>query len=86
MTLDEQARALTNEIDQLFRQRNHKTEKEVQHLIATALRAQWEEAANIADRFGVSPELNIANGGPEWYRHGKDIATVLRQQAQGGGG
>jgi len=56
-------------------------------LIAAALREAevrgLEEAARIAERFGVYPELNIANGSPEWYRHGIDIATKCRAQAAG---
>lgn len=49
--------------------------------ILAAERGVWEQAADIAEKFGVHPQLNIANGGPEWYRHGKDIATKLRAQA-----
>lgn len=37
-----------------------------------------EEAARVAEREGVYPELNIYNGGPEWYRHGKRIAAAIR--------
>lgn len=37
-----------------------------------------EEAARVAEREGVYPELNIAAGGPEWYRHGKRIAAAIR--------
>ena len=37
-----------------------------------------EEAARVAEREGVYPELNIYNGGPEWYRHGRSIAAAIR--------
>jgi hypothetical protein len=37
-----------------------------------------EEAAKVAETKGVYPELNIEDGGPEWYRHGLAIAADLR--------
>jgi hypothetical protein len=37
-----------------------------------------EEAARIASTRGVYPELNVHNGGPEWYRHGQEIAAIIR--------
>lgn len=43
-------------------------------LIAVVL----EAAAKVAEREGVYPELNIANGGPDWYRHGRNIAAAIR--------
>jgi hypothetical protein len=36
------------------------------------------EAAKVAETKGVYPELNIEDGGPEWYRHGLAIAADLR--------
>ncbi len=50
--------------------------------IAEALRQArldaLEEAARIASTRGVYPELNVHNGGPEWYRHGQEIAAIIR--------
>lgn len=37
-----------------------------------------EEAARVAEREGVYPELNVYDGGPEWYRHGRSIAAAIR--------
>ena len=37
-----------------------------------------EEAARIASTRGVYPELNVHNGGPEWYRHGQEISAIIR--------
>jgi len=84
MTPNAQAQALWNTLDQLRRQPHW--EAEGIYAITAALREAKAEglevAAQIAERFGVYPELNIANGGPEWYRHGQDIATRCRARAQ----
>lgn len=40
-----------------------------------------EQCARIAETLGVYPELNAYGGGPEWYRHGKDIARAIRARA-----
>jgi hypothetical protein len=45
-----------------------------------ALRVERERCAKIAETLGVYPELNVFNGGPEWYRHGKSIASAIRNQ------
>ena len=37
-----------------------------------------EACAKAAEKLGVYPELNVYNGGPDWYKHGKAIATALR--------
>lgn len=38
-------------------------------------------AAGIAEREGVSPGLNVVDGGPEWYKHGQRIAAACRRAA-----
>jgi hypothetical protein len=43
-----------------------------------AIAVVLEEAAKVAEREGVYPELNIAHGGPDWYRHGQNIAAAIR--------
>lgn len=40
-----------------------------------------ERAAEVAETLGVYPELNVLAGGPEWYRHGKEIAKAIRSLA-----
>lgn len=51
--------------------------------IAQALRAEREaereRCAGIAETHGVYPELNTFAGGPEWYRHGREIAKAIRR-------
>jgi hypothetical protein len=48
--------------------------------IARAILAERERCAKVAEALGVYPELNVFAGGPEWYRHGKDIAAAIRQE------
>jgi hypothetical protein len=45
---------------------------------AYAVALALEEAAKIAETQGVYPELNVYDGGPEWYRHGREIASSIR--------
>jgi len=40
--------------------------------------AEREECAKVCEGLGVHPALNIFNGGPEWYKHGKDCAAAIR--------
>jgi hypothetical protein len=40
------------------------------------------EAASVAETEGVYPELNVWNGGPEWFKHGKRIASAIRALIQ----
>jgi hypothetical protein len=37
-----------------------------------------EACAKVCEGLGVHPALNIFNGGPEWYKHGKDCAAAIR--------
>lgn len=46
--------------------------------LSVARPAIKEECARVAETKGVYPELNVYNGGPEWYRHGKEIAAAIR--------
>jgi hypothetical protein len=49
-----------------------------ENIARAAIAIALEEAARVAEREGVYPELNVYNGGPEWYRHGRDIAAAIR--------
>ena len=50
-------------------------------LARAAFRAGQESmkarAVEVAKTKGVYPELNVWNGGPEWYRHGQEIASAI---------
>jgi hypothetical protein len=46
-------------------------------------REERERAAMVAENEGVHPLLNVFNGGPDWYRHGKRIAAAIRADGEG---
>jgi len=45
---------------------------------AKAVISEREACAKVADSLGVHPALNVYNGGPDWYKHGKEIAAAIR--------
>ena len=50
---------------------------------ATLVAASEREAcAKLCDVLGVHPALNVFNGGPEWYKHGKDCAAAIRARGE----
>ena len=44
--------------------------------------AEREACAKVCDVLGVHPALNVFNGGPEWYKHGKDCAAAIRARSE----
>jgi hypothetical protein len=44
--------------------------------------AEREACAVVAEKLGVHPALNVYNGGPEWYKHGKEIALKIRARGR----
>jgi hypothetical protein len=45
------------------------------------VRADEREAcAKKAETLGVHPALNVFAGGPDWYKHGKEIASAIRNR------
>ena len=50
---------------------------------ATLVREDEREAcAKVCETLGVHPALNVYAGGPEWYKHGKDLAAAIRARGQ----
>jgi|688.fasta_scaffold300710_6 hypothetical protein len=48
-------------------------------LVAAASAAAENEAcAKVCETLGVHPAVNVWNGGPDWYKHGKDCAAEIR--------
>ena len=41
-----------------------------------------EACAKVCETFGVHPALNVWDGGPEWYKHGKHCAEAIRARGQ----
>jgi hypothetical protein len=52
--------------------------KEVERFAALVAAAEREACAKVCEGLGVHPALNVFNGGPEWYKHGKDCAAAIR--------
>jgi hypothetical protein len=44
--------------------------------------AEREACAKVCETHGVHPALNVWNGGPDWYKHGKDCAEAIRARGQ----
>lgn len=79
MTADRRAALVEKANTAYFRAGTMATPEERMAATLDLIRAEvLEEAARVAEREGVYPELNIYNGGPEWYRHGKRIAAAIR--------
>ena len=45
---------------------------------ALVAKHEREACAKVCEGLGVHPALNVFNGGPEWYKHGKDCAAAIR--------
>ncbi len=50
----------------------------VTRFAALVAKHEREACAKVCEGLGVHPALNVFNGGPEWYKHGKDCATAIR--------
>ena len=54
----------------------------VTRFAALVAKHEREACAKVCEGLGVHPALNIFNGGPEWYKHGKDCAAAIRARGQ----
>ena len=53
--------------------------KEFAKLVAEKER---EACAKLCESMGVYPELNVWNGGPDWYKRQKECAKAIRARGQ----
>ena len=60
----------------------HLTIEELERFAALVAAAEREACAKVRDGLGVHPALNVFNGGPEWYKHGKDCAAAIRARSK----
>ena len=56
----------------------HLTIEELERFAALVAAHEREACAKVCEGLGVHPALNVFNGGPEWYKHGKDCAAAIR--------
>ena len=54
------------------------TVEELERFADLIAATEREACARVCDGLGVHPALNVFNGGPEWYKHGKDCAAAIR--------
>jgi hypothetical protein len=54
------------------------TMEQIERFAALVAAAEREACAKVCEGLGVHPALNVFNGGPEWYKHGKDCAAAIR--------
>ena len=52
------------------------------HFAALVADHEREACAKVCESLGVHPALNVFNGGPEWYKHGKNCAAAIRARGQ----
>ena len=50
----------------------------MERFAALVAKHEREACAKVCEGLGVHPALNVFNGGPEWYKHGKDCAAAIR--------
>jgi Tat protein secretion system quality control protein TatD with DNase activity len=55
---------------------------ELDDFAALVASAEREACAKVCETLGVHPALNVWNGGPDWYKHGKDCAEAIRARGQ----
>jgi hypothetical protein len=53
-------------------------DEDLERFAALVAAAEREACAKVCEGLGVHPALNVFNGGPEWYKHGKDCAAAIR--------
>ena len=46
--------------------------------IEQSILAEREACAKLCESMGVYPELNVWNGGPDWYKRQKECAAAIR--------
>jgi len=56
--------------------------EELERFAALVAAHEREACAKVCDVLGVHPALNVFNGGPEWYKHGKDCAAAIRARGE----
>ena len=55
---------------------------QLERFAALVAKHEREACAKVCEGLGVHPALNVFNGGPEWYKHGKDCAVAIRARGE----
>ena len=78
---------IQNEIDTMWQKAMKESIKEGEiytryHFAKLVAAAEREACAKLCETLGVHPALNVWDGGPDWYKHGKDCAAAIRARGQ----
>ena len=60
----------------------HVSTRHLMALVARVVAEEREACAKVCETHGVHFALNVWNGGPDWYKHGKDCAEAIRARGQ----
>lgn len=55
---------------------------EIEYFAKLVAEKEREACAKVCETLGVHPALNVWDGGPDWYKHGKDCAASIRARGQ----
>ena len=58
------------------------THLQIREGLKALVASEREACAKVCEGLGVHPALNVFNGGPEWYKHGKDCAAAIRARGE----
>ena len=58
------------------------TTEELETFAKKVAEKEREACAKVCEKHGVHPALNVFNGGPDWYKHGKECATAIRARGE----
>ena len=58
------------------------TMEQIERFAALVAAHERRACAKVCEELGVHPALNVFNGGPEWYKHGKDCAAAIRARGE----
>ena len=58
------------------------TDKDIVRFAKLVAAKEREACAKLCETHGVHPALNVWNGGPDWYKHGKNCAAVIRARGE----
>jgi hypothetical protein len=58
------------------------THQQIREGLKALVVSEREACAKVCEGLGVHPALNVFNGGPEWYKHGKDCAAAIRARGK----
>ena len=81
-TIMEMAREAGFNLEQGFLLRITGIDEDLERFAELCRADEREACAKVCEKLSVYPELNVYNGGPDWYKHGKACAKAIRARGQ----